>query len=209
MAKPCSRPPYFRPLKTMDGEILASNHNMLKLVATLGLPLPPVRQTPPSRRSPRCCSGRLKRQWDRQNHVRAEVLPKHVMVGHHRSVKAKALRTILPRRFDQRPNLRHERYVVPLRNRDLRSANPATLPNSQLVVICHPQCLPSEEFYLRSRAFVILSFLICPNSRQVTIGMLFAFCTAGGSSMTLAMDAVAHYINTFIWCGETERTLDA
>jgi acetyltransferase len=27
---------YFRPLKTMDGEVLASNHNMLKLVATLG-----------------------------------------------------------------------------------------------------------------------------------------------------------------------------
>jgi hypothetical protein len=131
------------------------------------------------------------------------------MVGHNRSVKAKALRTILPRCFDQRLNLRHERRLVPLRNHELFSWNPTTLPNSQLVVICHPQCLPSEEFYLRSRAFVILGFLICPNSRQVTIGMLFAFRTAQGSSMALAMDAVAHYRGTSIWCGETERTLDA
>jgi hypothetical protein len=174
---------YFRSLKTMDGEVLASNHNVLKLVATLGFTIATSSADPS--------------------------IKKITMVGHNRSVTAKALRTILPRRFDQRPNLRHERRVVPLRNLDLLSANPATLPNSQLVVICHHQCLPSEEFYLRSRAFVILGFLICPNSRQGTIGMLFAFCTAQGSSMALAMDAVAHYLSTFIWCGETERTLDA
>ena len=48
-------------LKIMEGEVLTSNHSMLKLVATLGFTMPPARQTLPSRRSPKCCNKQSNR----------------------------------------------------------------------------------------------------------------------------------------------------